>query len=131
MILPYYGYEKVLMAELSLLGRFYIVPKTLFFERDHTEASSNLTSSAEQQRYFDPQVEGHNTLARFQFLKGYVKAIRHFPLNIKDRLLCFLWIVRYLFQVNKWKHVLLSFLKRTGTGGGFYRILKNMKKTGD
>lgn len=129
MLLPYYGYEKIMMAELSLLGRFNIVPETLFFQRVHEEASSNFTSAAEQQRYFNPQKEGYRTSPRLVLLRGYFKAIGHFPLNIKDRMLCFLWIVRYLFQVYKWKHVLLSLLKRTGTGGGFHQILENLDKT--
>ncbi len=129
MILPYYGYEKVLMAELSLLGRFHIVPETLFFERFHKEASSNLTSVAEQLLYFNPQIEGYRTFPRFKFLKGYVRAVGHFPLNIKDRLLCYIWIVNYLFQVTKWKNVLLNYIKREGTEGGSHHILENLEKT--
>lgn len=113
LILPYYGYEKVLMAEMSLLGRLYIIPEILFFQRVHEEDSSNLKSAAEKQRYFNPQKTKRSTFPRLQLLKGHIRAINRFPINIKDRLLCFLGIFRYLFQVNKWKHVLTGLFKGT------------------
>jgi len=112
-----YGWEKVLMAELSLMGRFYDVPKVLFFQRVHAGASSSsLVSAAEQQKFVDPTSADHSTHPRLRLLQGHLSAVCRFPLSFYTRLLCFACIARYLFQVTKWKRCVVSLYRGTGTG---------------
>ena len=56
LILPTFGSEKVLMAELSLIGRYHDLPETLWYQRVHGDASSLLRTAA----------------ARGKFIAGYV-----------------------------------------------------------
>jgi len=122
LILPYFGYEKVMMAELSLLGRFHVVPEFLFSQRIHPEASSNRASAKEKQRVFDPNRVDSRTYLRLHLLKGHIKAVWRFPLKPYDRMWCCLWIIRYLLQVSKWKTIMLSILQRTETGKNHQRL---------
>lgn len=128
LLLPVYGYEKVMMAELSLLGRFHLVPEPLFFQRVHVDASASLTSLAEQQKFFAPKSTGHRTYPRLQYLRGYLRAARRLSRSKMGRLSCYLWIVAYLAQVRKWKHVVLGTIKNKGTGGANAKLL-NLKRS--
>ena len=48
MLVPLYGAEKVLMGELSLIGKYFEVPKLLFAQRIHAEASSSIANASGQ-----------------------------------------------------------------------------------
>jgi glycosyltransferase involved in cell wall biosynthesis len=123
MLLPIYGYEKIMMAELSLLGRFHLIPAPLFFQRVHVDASASLTSLAEQQKFFAPQSAVRRTYPRLQYLRGYLRAVHRLSRSNMDRMYCYLWIVAYLAQVRKWKRVFLGTLKGKGTGGANAKLL--------
>ena len=68
--LPYYGPEKVLMAELAILGRYKEIPEILFFPRVVAEGSGNVQSAAEQQAFADTQTTHVFQLTRLRFLHG-------------------------------------------------------------
>lgn len=44
---PFFGSDMVLLAELSLLGRIYVFPETLFYSRSHTEQASLVSGETE------------------------------------------------------------------------------------
>lgn len=114
LIRPYYGYEKVLMAELSLMGRFHDIPEQLFFQREHQEASSCLATARDQQAFFDPNLVGRRTHPRLQLFRGHLSAAIRSPLHVVERALCVAWVFRYLFQFSKWRSVWLSTVRQTG-----------------
>ncbi len=116
LLLPVYGYEKIMMAELSLVGRFHVVPDTLFYQRVHTESSSHLATAAEQQSFFAAK-SVERSFPRLEYLRGYVRALHRVPISRTDRMLAFVSIIRYLLQVSKWKSVIVSSLRGAGTGG--------------
>lgn len=130
LLLPVYGYEKIMMAELSLLGRFHDIPETLFFQRVHTESSSHLASSAEQQTFFAAAETDAHSYPRLEYLRGYVRALRRMPVAQVDRILGMAWIARYLLQVSKWRSVLLSSMRGTGTGGAA-RVIERLTGQGE
>jgi hypothetical protein len=114
LIRPAYGSEKVMMAELSLIGRFHDVPEPLFFQREHDGASSVLATAGEQAAFFDPALAGRRTFPRLVLLRGYLAAALGGPVSPLERGLCLGWILRYLFQVRKWRAVWRSIVHRTG-----------------
>jgi glycosyltransferase involved in cell wall biosynthesis len=118
LIQPYYGYEKIVMAELSLQGRFHDVPEQLFLQREHAAASSSLDTVEGQQEFFDPLRAGGTVSPRLHLLRGYMQAATRAPIHPLERALCYVWIVRYLFQVGKWRSVWSSFVRRTGVRRG-------------
>jgi hypothetical protein len=117
MLQAVYGYEKVLMGELALWGRYCIVPETLFFQRVHPRSSSSLTSAARQHEIMAADQSTRSGIPRLRLLAGHLRAITRMPLSAYQRVRCLLWVAAYLFQVRKWKSVFESLLRGTGTGG--------------
>jgi len=126
LFLPVFGYEKVIFAELALMGRFHDVPETLFYQRIHPRALSTTATPARRRRLFDPLGPRRAVFPRLRLLAGHVKAVRKAKLPLHQRLDCYFGIVRYLFQVRKWKRVLGSTFRGNGTGGDNHKILKKI-----
>ena len=116
--LPGYGSEKVFIAELALLGRYAEIPETLFFSRIVVEGSGNLASAAEQQAFSDPNRPYAAYLARFIFLGGYLGAVWRSAPDWRERIKCWIVIVRWLAQFSKWRSVLTRMVRGQGVGGG-------------
>ena len=118
-----YGWEKVLFAELSLLGRYYEIPEPLFFMRIHKDASANIAGAAAQQAFCDPSQRTNRLIARVGFLPGYIHAALRSPISSYDRACCLLWIGRYVMQFSKWRRVATSMLRGSGAGGVHHQAL--------
>ena len=114
---PYIGYEKVLMAALALHGRIAELPEPLFAYRLHPNSVSNQTSADALRAWSDPQRKS-GSYPRLQYLKGYLRNTIRLNLTMYERLCCYFVILQYVFQVRKWKRVVLSSLfgKRIGLG---------------
>lgn len=116
-LLPVYGSEKVLMAELALHGRYHDVDEPLFLERIHASASRSLETGEAQQRFADPRRVGIPTFPRLRLLGGYLRAGWRGPIDARERLRCLAVVARYLFQTEKWSRVARTALR----GGGVVR----------
>lgn len=116
-LLPVYGSEKVLMAELALRGRFHDIDEVLFFERVHAKSASALGTASAQQAFAAPSGAGGRLVPRLRLLGGYLGAIRRAPLAAPEKLRCAAAVGSYLLQVRKWRGVGRSMVTATGTGG--------------
>ena len=123
--LPIYGGDKVFVAKLSLMGRFQEIPEVLFFKRVVPCGSGALTTAVEQQRWIDPSQSSRGI--RLRLLRAYARAIDQTPLRVAERVLCYLALVRYLLQINKWWTVALKTLKGAGTGGGYIAAARSLE----
>ncbi len=103
------GYEKVMMAGLSLRGRFAELPQRLFSYRIHPESASSRISEDERREWSNPGTEAA-AYPRLQYLLGYLDAIDQSRLPIVQRILCRAAIARYVLQLSKWRRVLLESL---------------------
>ena len=128
--LPYYGAEKVMIAELGLRGRFQEIPETLFFVRVHEAASGSMRSAAEQRRFVNPKASQWFTFTRLQTLRGFTRAILRADLSVGQRSRCFGVLLRYLFQVNKWKGIVARAFRGMGNGGGYIDHLRTAEGPG-
>src|SRR4029079_828820 len=94
----YVGSDRVLLGELALIGHFYQIPECLFFHREHANTASNL--------YADPRLydvwyapERANKYIRFPYgklLSEYLRSIRDAPLAGRERVRCYLGMLRWL-----------------------------------
>jgi glycosyltransferase involved in cell wall biosynthesis len=125
---PYYGSEKVLLGELALLGKYYEIPETLFHLRVHPKASGSLKTEAELQHYIDPHVQPRFSFMRLRLLHAHWDALHRFKLGFVERTRCYLVLMRYLFQVSKWKRIVMSSLRMQGTGGGYHSYLEAIEE---
>jgi hypothetical protein len=113
-----YGSEKTLLAELAMHGKYAEAPETLFFVRIHPQASGRHKSVKEQQAHVGPRRGSRWIHPRLQMLFDYVTAIWRAPIGLGDKMRCHWTIVKYMFQVQKWRRVLRSIVRGTGTGAG-------------
>ena len=104
----FYGSEKLLMAELSALGRIHDVPEVLFWRRVHDAAGSAQLSTDSQRKFSNPNQRRQYPLLRK--LGGYMAIPFHYPMSWGDRFACYFWILRYVFQVRKWSGVVANWL---------------------
>lgn len=107
LIEPYYGSDKVLLAELSLLGRFAEISEPFFFRRCHSEQSRALASKtgswiAKQSAFPHLFGFGKFIFPRLFCLGGYRRVIFRTPLSWEERSLCLLTLAFWLFKQGNW-----------------------------
>ena len=99
LIKAYPGSDRVLLAELSLIGPFYEIPQYLFFNRDHTERSIRALPANMRTGWFDTSKEGQISLPRWRIFFEYLKLVNHLSLSLYDRAFCYIhigsWVRRY------------------------------------
>ncbi len=92
------GYDRNMLAEFCLFGRVYEWPEFLFFRRDHSGTSANLYAGSSQQfATYDPPSSQLRYLAWRRF-RGYFAAVAHAPLNVSERLLCYMQLMRLIAE---------------------------------
>jgi glycosyltransferase involved in cell wall biosynthesis len=82
----FYGSDKLLLAELALLGRFHIVPEPLFKKRMHAEMTS-LKAGATQQKTIDPKTTFSSL--RLVKLRSYLAMLSEKELSLFERAACY------------------------------------------
>lgn len=99
LIKAYPGSDRALLAELSLLGRFYQIPEYLFFNRNHPERSINAIPIHLRAGWFDTSKQGQIALPRWRIFFEYLKSVNHFSLGLYERACCYAdvgnWLLRY------------------------------------
>lgn len=98
----YYGGDKMLLVELSLLGRFEEAPEVLFFPRQHAGQSSAIPTTAAQQAYVDPAARHRLSCPDIlRFNGGYLALALKAPLPLTERGRCLLSLAGYLVRPSK------------------------------
>ena len=72
----YIGSDTCLLAELSLLGRFYEIPDYLFYRRFHAGSSSYRKDVESQLEFFDPSLRGQIVLRNWRHLFEHFKSLK-------------------------------------------------------
>ena len=130
-MIPHYGMDKVLVAELSLMGRYHEVPELLFFGRIHPKSSGAIASSSEQQRFIDPSGVKRFAFTRLHLLRGHLRSVRHADLPSGERLRCYGVLMHYLLQSRKWRSVFMKTFTGAGTGGAYVEPLRRIGQRDD
>jgi glycosyltransferase involved in cell wall biosynthesis len=95
MIGGYASSDKILLGELSLLGKFHHLPDPLFLRREHTRSSvrANPDIGARNQ-WFDSSASNTAGFIRWKWIGEYIKGLNHVPLGGAERIRC-LWELRH------------------------------------
>lgn len=125
---PYFGSEKVLMAELGLWGRYFEIPETLFFARIHPNAAGSQRTSRLQRLFINPRAGQSWRFSRLQLLRAYAAAVRRSKLGFPERARCYAAISHYVFQIHKWKSVVLKTLTGAGLAGEYPSVPAGQKQ---
>jgi glycosyltransferase involved in cell wall biosynthesis len=98
--------DRVLLAEVALLGKFAEVPDYLFHRRNHPKISQRANPNDESLSvWYDPKNKGKITLPQWKRYSEYFYVIKRTPLSWDEKLLSYLQL---------WKRLCLSpgFTKR-------------------
>ncbi len=83
----YVGSDKILLAELALLGQFHQLPDSLFFRRAHAGSSVAATPDPSlRDEWFDTTQQRKRQFVYWKWLLEYVRAIHHVPLSVGERI---------------------------------------------
>jgi glycosyltransferase involved in cell wall biosynthesis len=90
----FYANDKVLVANLALLGRFHTIERPLFFYRRHDGQSINLGRTKHLYAlWFNPNDTGKLIFPSWRILREYWHGIQNTPLTPVDQLLCILCLL--------------------------------------
>lgn len=85
LIADYYGSDRVLLAELSLQGRFHQVREELFFRRCHPAQSSTDKSPREQNQWIKGRSSTRFVFPQWHLFTGYLSALQRDGLSPADQ----------------------------------------------
>jgi hypothetical protein len=95
----YVDSDRVLLANLALLGRFHEVPEHLFVHRVHLGSSVGVYDSRQTRTaWFDPSRAGKPAFPYTRQFFAYLSVIRRSPLRWRDRVSCWRHMLRWLGQ---------------------------------
>ncbi|NJD51373.1 MAG: glycosyltransferase [Candidatus Methanoperedens sp.] len=97
LIKSYPGSDLGLLAELSLLGRFFEIPEYLFFNRDHAERSVRAHPDMHHRSvWFDSSKGGQISFPHWRFFFEYFNSTNRFSLAFYERVCCYGHLMNWL-----------------------------------
>ncbi len=110
--------DRVLLAELALLGEFYEVPEYLFYRRVHPQISQRANpTDASFAVWFDPKNKGKIILPRWRRYFEYCRAVGRTRLSWYEQVRCYLEIMRRLLlspgMLRRFTGIVEDFMKAT------------------
>lgn len=102
---PFGGADKVLLAQLSLLGRFWLGQETLFFRRCHAQQFSASASGTYRAMWFSGRRDSI-FVQQLKLLRGYCRAVHAANLTMRQRYACLQAIARRaIFRGHQWRRL--------------------------
>lgn len=98
-IAAYIGADRVLLAELALMGRFSESPEPIYFRR-HEQQYCAFDNDSERAHWYDPNTERKLSTNGKNFTE-YCKAINRADLTTRQRLLCYWVMSQWSFKMRK------------------------------
>jgi glycosyltransferase involved in cell wall biosynthesis len=85
---PYFGSDRNLLAEISLLGKIHEIDKFLFYRRDHSNASVRKLTIRERIEWFDSRKKQKLVFPIWRNLYEYARSIYKIPFGLNDKIRC-------------------------------------------
>ena len=94
----YPGADVTLIAELSLHGKFWEIPRPLFLRRMHGASSTSMTTMESVQEFFDPKTKGKLFLYLWRHLMQHAASIRRAPLGTPKKIRLYGVLLRWMIS---------------------------------
>ena len=123
----YYMSDWVLLVEMALRGRFGEIPETLFYPRKHAGQASTLSTDAARRNAVNPRrlkvplPLPHQIRPTVDHFRACLVA----PIGWEQRIRCAGVVVRYVFQVRKWRGVAVNTLREFCAALGWGTLSKS------
>ena len=108
----YYGSDKVLLCELSLMGKLQEVPSSTAYFRVHGQQSQSLKDEKERARWISPELNYGMFMLRVKCVQGYYRSIFAYPLSFFERVKCLLILIAWLTNWRNWRSFIRAFINR-------------------
>lgn len=92
----YVASDRVLLTHLSLLGKFFKIPKVLFFHREHANRSTRTIPLRLRAGWFDTTKINKISLPHIRLFLEYWKLLINTRLKFPDKFFCFIQLIRWL-----------------------------------
>lgn len=96
------GGDRVLVAEMALLGGFVEIDEFLFLNRDHPDRYTRMPSDQpmrkQKRAWLDPTSDGKISLPRWTGFTKYLNAVRRHPLPRAEKARCYVAVGQALFD---------------------------------
>jgi hypothetical protein len=99
----YFGADKVILAELALLGRFHHVDKELFAKRVHPDCTVFKTTKEKAKH----ECKGPRGVPQLRMLRDYIRMTCAADIAIRQRLHCMVTIAGIARRPDVWRRLLV------------------------
>jgi glycosyltransferase involved in cell wall biosynthesis len=104
---PFCGSDKVLLAEMSLLGRFWLGQDTLFFRRCHAQQFSASTSGSYRATWFSGRRRDSVPVHQVKLLLAYCRALYIAQMTTQQRYDClYAMFNRAVARGHNWRRLI-------------------------
>ena len=93
LISDYSGCDRVLLAQLALMGKFYEVPEVLFLHREHKGRSTRAYKNNQKRTEWFTARLSRPALPHFRMLSGYARAATNAHVPMVDKVACWAMLV--------------------------------------
>ncbi|MBW4538718.1 MAG: glycosyltransferase family 2 protein [Myxacorys chilensis ATA2-1-KO14] len=102
----YYGADKVLLSELSIMGPIVEIPEPLFFNRRHSNQSASLKTVKEREKWIGLMRKHQFISPRLLCVKGYLHAIFKYELSPLEQLACLMVFFQWFVNFDNWQRMI-------------------------
>lgn len=95
MIASFIGSDRVLLAELTLHGRFYKIPEYLFISRSHVQQSILAMPIHRRRHWFDTALRDGRSFPHWRYWAEYYHCIQRAPLTAAEKRACYRQLLWY------------------------------------
>ena len=100
----YIGADRKLLAEISLIGRMFVINKFLFFRRTHPKSFSESPNLSKKEALTWWSTECRVNFPHIKIFLEYLRSIQRIPMKRYERNLCYAQIVKW-FLKEGWFHI--------------------------
>ena len=111
----YYGSDKVLLTELSLMGKLLEIPSAIGYFRIHAEQSQSIKDAKGRASWISPNLNYGKFMSRFKCVQGYFHSIFTYPLSLSERFKCLWILISWLIDWNNWWGLVNEIFRRNKT----------------
>jgi glycosyltransferase involved in cell wall biosynthesis len=114
----YAGCDRVLLAQIALMGRFYEVTEVLFLHREHKKRSTKAFKNVQlRAAWFNPARAGKPDAPHARMLKGYAKVVTEANVPWTDKAACMAMLVPWSIRNRPglWKDFCFFFAHALGS----------------
>jgi glycosyltransferase involved in cell wall biosynthesis len=111
LIANYIASDRVLLAELGLLGRFHEINESLFFSREHPQRSTRAIPFHLRKEWFGPNNRGRRIFPHWRFYGEYFRCLKRIPhLTPHERRRCYRHLIRWPGVNQNWGRLLADLM---------------------